>query len=175
MHDFRRPSWFSYPSAITLMLLILSQNLAAETLSGEVINVADGDTITIQDGNEQHKIRLLGIDAPEAKQPYGAKSQETLAELIAGETVVVDFSKRDKAKQILGKVIYKGQDVNLRQIQHGMAWHYKYHEKDQEHEDRALYAHTAKLARKLKVGLWADKWPQAPWAYRKQVEAKRKK
>jgi endonuclease YncB( thermonuclease family) len=49
---------------ITLFLIILvTQDLAhADTLTGRVVRVTDGDTIVILDsGNAQHKIRLQGI------------------------------------------------------------------------------------------------------------------
>jgi len=46
-------------------------------LSGPVIRVADGDTITVRVGSENHRIRLASIDAPETAsgskrpgQPY---------------------------------------------------------------------------------------------------------
>jgi endonuclease YncB( thermonuclease family) len=47
----------------------------AETVTGRVVGVADGDTITVLDADKvQHKIRLAGIDAPEKKagvwQPF---------------------------------------------------------------------------------------------------------
>ena len=42
----------------------------AYDLSGRVVKVTDGDTITILDANQtQHKVRLYGIDTPEYKQP----------------------------------------------------------------------------------------------------------
>ncbi len=35
------------------------------TITGKVVAIADGDTLTVLDGaNVQHKIRLRGIDAP---------------------------------------------------------------------------------------------------------------
>jgi len=41
----------------------------AEVIQGRVVTVADGDTITLLDGNQQqHRIRLAGIDAPEKAQ-----------------------------------------------------------------------------------------------------------
>ncbi|PSB40547.1 hypothetical protein C7B80_33160 [Cyanosarcina cf. burmensis CCALA 770] len=40
----------------------------------QVIKVADGDTITVTQGDRKEKIRFCGIDSPESKQPLG---QET--------------------------------------------------------------------------------------------------
>ena len=55
--------------SILRSLLVLSALLVsiahADTLTGRVVGVADGDTITVLDANrQQHKIRLQGIDAP---------------------------------------------------------------------------------------------------------------
>jgi endonuclease YncB( thermonuclease family) len=45
--------------------------------------ITDGDTIkVVDDQNQQHKIRLASIDAPERKQPYGLKSKQMLSDLI---------------------------------------------------------------------------------------------
>ncbi len=50
------------------MLLALACAANAATITGRVVGVADGDTITVLDANKvQHKIRLSGIDAPEKK------------------------------------------------------------------------------------------------------------
>ncbi len=52
---------------ITLGLLIgLSLTAFADSLTGKVVKITDGDTLTILDANyQEHKIRLAGIDAPE--------------------------------------------------------------------------------------------------------------
>lgn len=51
-------------------MLLLSTVVGAETLSGTVVAVADGDTVTVLDANrEQHTITLAGIDAEKA-QPF---------------------------------------------------------------------------------------------------------
>jgi endonuclease YncB( thermonuclease family) len=73
----------------------------------------------------QHKIRLQGIEAPERGQAFGTKSKEHLSDLVAGKSVVVDYSKYDRYHWILGKVLVNGEDVNLEQLEAGMAWHYK--------------------------------------------------
>ncbi len=58
-------------------------NPSRNELKGRVVKVADGDTITILDaGNNQHKIRLNGIDVPEKSQAFGQKSREHLSSLV---------------------------------------------------------------------------------------------
>ena len=55
-----------------LLSLLFAFTVNAETITGQVVGVADGDTITVLDADKvQHKIRLAGIDAPEKKQAFG--------------------------------------------------------------------------------------------------------
>ncbi len=50
-------------------LVLLSIAAFADTLTGKVVKVADGDSITVlANTNTQHRIRLHGIDAPESNQ-----------------------------------------------------------------------------------------------------------
>jgi endonuclease YncB( thermonuclease family) len=54
------------------ILIFYIQAAYGDVLSGRVVSVSDGDTITVLDSiNNQHKIRLGGIDAPEKKQAFG--------------------------------------------------------------------------------------------------------
>ena len=107
-------------SIIASLLLAFSFPALAETLSGRVVHVADGDTITVLDaGNQQHEIRLSGIDAPERKQAYGNASKKHLADLVADKSVSVEWNKHDKYQRIVGKVLQNGQDVCLEQIKAG--------------------------------------------------------
>jgi len=52
----------------------------------------------------QHKIRLADIDAPERGQPFGKRSKEHLAGLVAGADVTVDWDKQDRWSRLIGKV-----------------------------------------------------------------------
>jgi endonuclease YncB( thermonuclease family) len=62
---------------ILLLAFLLTCCLSADALTGKVVSVSDGDTITILDStNTQHKIRFEHIDAPESKQAYGQKAKE---------------------------------------------------------------------------------------------------
>lgn len=153
---------------LSVVIILFSISINAKELMGQVIKVIDGDTITILDANkEQFKIRLSGIDAPEKNQAFGNVSKQSLSEMITGKKVKVDFNKRGRYGRIIGKVLLNNEDVNLAQIKRGLAWHYKQYEREQDVEDRALYAQEEYLAQKDKLGLWNDKNPIAPWDFRK--------
>ncbi|HAN27999.1 MAG TPA: hypothetical protein DCP75_09840, partial [Haliea salexigens] len=56
-----------------------TQSVPQYHLSGTVVRIADGDTLTLLDAsNTQHKIRLHGIDTPERGQPFGNAAREAL-------------------------------------------------------------------------------------------------
>lgn len=136
--------------------------------AGRVVNVSDGDTLTVLDAaNQTHKIRLQGIDAPEKGQPFGKKCKEVLSGRSIGQAVQVEARKRDKYGRIVGKVLVDGQDVGLAQILDGCAWHYVAYAKEQPAAERASYAAAEQQARAAQLGLWQDPNPQAPWDYRK--------
>jgi endonuclease YncB( thermonuclease family) len=113
-------------TTVFFLLLAFFSLAQAETLTGRVVRITDGDTIVVLDSSKvQHKIRLTGIDAPERSQAFGTKSKQNLSDLVAGKSVVVDYSKYDRYQRILGKVLLNGEDVNLEQVEAGLAWHYK--------------------------------------------------
>jgi endonuclease YncB( thermonuclease family) len=149
-----------------LMATALTAN--AEIINGRVVGVADGDTVTVLDAQRvQHKIRLSGIDAPEKSQPFGNRSKQSLSDLAFDKTVVVETDKRDRYGREVGKVLVSGQDVNLIQVERGMAWHYKAYASEQSANDQRLYEAAETAAKSAKRGLWRDPEPIAPWEFRK--------
>jgi len=92
---------------VAAFLLLAAPRAFADTLTGKVVKVADGDTVTILDNNTQHKIRLQGIDAPERKQPFGNASRKHLATLVAGQEITVKWENRDRYGRIVGFVIVR--------------------------------------------------------------------
>jgi endonuclease YncB( thermonuclease family) len=151
-----------------MTLMMLSFGLNAATIEGKVVNVADGDTITVLDEkNIQYKIRLQGIDAPEKAQPYGQKSKQSLHQLVHSKQVTVEYQKKDKYGRIIGKVLLNGIDICLKQIELGMSWHYKQYESEQSRQDREIYTKAELFAQAERLGIWNDKLPTAPWEFRK--------
>ena len=150
------------------VLLALAIGANAETITGRVVGVADGDTVTVLDRDKvQHKVRLAGIDAPERSQAFGNRSKESLSDLAFEKTVAVETSKRDRYGREVGKILVNGRDVNLIQVERGMAWHYKAYQREQSLDDRSLYDAAEMGARAAKNGLWRDAEPTPPWDYRR--------
>lgn len=160
-------------TSFIIILLTLTFNLAhAATLTGLVVAVADGDTITVLDNaNAQHKIRLAGIDAPEKKQAFGNVSKKSLSDLVYGKQVIVEYEKQDRFGRTVGKVIINGLDANLEQIKRGMAWFYRKYQNELVLDDRLAYLHAEESAQVSQVGLWADRELVAPWDFRKAQRA----
>ena len=149
------------------LVLALACTANAEIVTGRVVGVADGDTITVLDADKvQHKIRLAGIDAPEKKQPFGNRSKESLSELTFDKTVAVETTKRDRYGRQVGKVLINGRDVNLVQVERGMAWFYRQYQREQSPNDRKLYEAAEDSAKAGKRGLWLEANPVPPWEFR---------
>ena len=153
--------------AVICLLLALACDAHAETVTGRVVGVADGDTITVLDAdNVQQKIRLAGIDAPEKKQAFGNRSKESLSDMVFDKTVNVETEKRDRYGRQIGKVLVDGLDVNLVQVERGMAWFYRQYQREQSPNDRRLYEAAEDAAKAGKRGLWRDTEPVPPWDFR---------
>lgn len=158
---------------LTATALLVALTVSAETINGRVVGVADGDTVTVLDAsNMQWKIRLMGIDAPEKKMPFGQKSKEHLSDLVFNKLVSVEYSKQDKYGRTVGKIIADGVDANLEQVKAGMAWHYKQYQKEQSPEERVSYSDAEEQARSRRKGLWIDAEPIPPWDWRKAQKAR---
>ncbi len=124
---------------VLCFLVFLSLTASADTLTGKVVKITDGDTLYVLDANyKEHKIRLAGIDAPEGKQAYGLASRKHLISIVAGKQVTVEYQKRDRYGRIVGKVLLDGIDACLEQVKAGFAWHYKKYQHEQSPEGQRV-------------------------------------
>jgi len=164
-----------------IFLVVATTAAAQASLTGRVVGVADGDTITVLDaGKTQHRIRIAGIDAPERGQPGGQRSKESLSALVYDQPVRVESSKRDRYDRIVGEVWVASPDspcrgkpncpmtldAGLAQITMGRAWWFRKYADEQSPEDRDRYEFAEEEARAKKAGLWRDGAAVAPWEWR---------
>lgn len=144
----------------------ISWSALAFELSGKVVKIADGDTLTIVDAKGgKHKIRLYGIDTPEYDQPHYRAAKNALSRLVANKIVGIIVKDTDTYGRTVGVVFIEGRSVNLEMVRRGHAWWYKrYAELSQ--TLREAEAH----ARAYELGLWAEPEPEpvAPWVWRRQ-------
>lgn len=146
---------------VTLLLWSVAAPATAD-LSCKVVGISDGDTITaLCPGNEQVKVRLAEIDAPEKAQPFGARSKESLSDLCFGRTAHIDDQGHDRYGRTIGRVTCAGADANAEQVRRGLAWVY-----DRYATDPSLYR-VQDSARSARLGLWSDPSPTPPWEWRK--------
>lgn len=147
--------------ALFIGLLIVSPFGLTDVLTGRVVGVADGDTLTLlQGGRTQTRIRLAQIDAPEKSQAFGQKSKASLSDLVFNKEVKVSVETTDRYGRTVGTVFLGEQDINLKQVERGFAWVYRRYAHDPAYEAAEARARTKGL------GLWSEPDPMPPWEYR---------
>lgn len=154
---------YFYIVILAIAINACSVGAVSDEIEGKVVSVADGDTITVLGpNNNQHKIRLAGIDCPERKQAWGNKARQAVSDLVFGEHVSVFTQSKDRYDRLIGVVYVNGTNVNQELVKYGNCWVYERYAKDKKlfsyHDD----------AKKHKVGLWSMPEDQivAPWDFR---------
>jgi endonuclease YncB( thermonuclease family) len=108
------------------LLAVLAGPLLAAELTGKVVGVADGDTLTllVPDGAsfKQVRIRLAEIDTPESRQPYGQRAKQALSDLAFNQQARVVVQDTDRFGRTNGRVFVGGVDVNAELVKQGAAW-----------------------------------------------------
>ena len=118
-----------------------------------VLRATDGDTIVVRTNDaEDIKVRLYGIDAPEAKQEGGKEATAALKPL-QGQMVIIREMDIDQSGQTVALVEHNGRPVNLDLVAQGYAWHYPLYCKEQPICGQIKAAEAE--ARAEKKGLWA--------------------
>ncbi|MCF0253098.1 MAG: thermonuclease family protein [Duodenibacillus sp.] len=143
---------------------------AGHCFRGKVVHVADGDTVAVlvdEQGKHERKVRLDGIDAPEKRQPFGARAGERMKTLAHGREAEVCYRKKDRYGRYVGRLTVDGRDAGLDLLASGYAWVYARYDKELEPARRRAYYAAEEEARKNRLGLWRDPQPVPPWEWRK--------
>lgn len=148
-------------AGLAVCAFALAATVDAGELRGRVVGVMDGDTLAVLDAdNQERRVRLAEIDAPEKRQPFGQRSKQSLSGLCYSRDAVIEDKGRDRYGRVIGRVNCVGIDASAEQVRRGMAWVF-----DRYATDRRLYA-IQEEARAARLGLWNDPAPVPPWEYR---------
>lgn len=138
--------------------------------SGEVARVTkvvDGDTIEIESGGQQYKVRLIGVDTPETVDPrrpagcFGKEASNESHRLMDNQSVVLvkDVTDKDKYDRLL-RYVYVIQDqdnwlfINDYLVRNGFAKSSTY-PPDVKYQEQFKEAEIE--AREANRGLWGAK------------------
>lgn len=128
-----------------------------------VVRVVDGDTIEINHGSKNEKVRLVGVDTPETSHPnkavqcFGYAAKEYLEGLIDDKDVRLErdelSSDIDRYNRLLRYVYLKdGTLVNLEIIKEGYGFAYTSFDFEKEDE----FSAAQKMASAENKGLWGS-------------------
>ncbi len=143
-----------------ILLFVMHCALAAQD---HVIctRVVDGDTIVVDIGGKEEKIRLLGVDTPETVHPskpveyFGKEASAFTKQMVEGKRVRLeyDWQKRDKYGRLLAYVYLEdGTFLNAEIIKQGYGFAYtnypfRYLDEFREYQ---------RCAQENKLGLWGN-------------------
>ena len=106
------------------------------------------------------KIRLEGIDTPEAGQDFATKAKKFTSGFVFGKHVHILPKERDRYGRLVARVKVDNTDVSLELAKAGLAWHYKTYSSDPK------LAAAEQQARTEGIGVWSLPDPRPPWDHR---------
>lgn len=131
----------------------------------QVLKVVDGDTIHISYNGKDEKVRFIGLDTSETKDPrkpiqcFGREASAKMTELAENKTVRLEFDKtqgeRDKYGRLLA-FVYGEDNKNLayEMIRQGYGNEYTYNSNPYKYQNE--FKEAARKAREENKGLWAE-------------------
>ena len=141
----------------------------AETLSGVVIVVIDGDTVLFKPDHYGAasraflKLRLANIDAPERDQRHGEAATRALKALVLKQRVEAELVATDAYGRRIAHLRRGNVHVNLELVRSGHAW--------ASSRPRAAFRRAQASAREARRGLWHVQDPTPPWVWRRERSA----
>lgn len=155
-------------SILSLLLASVPVAALAQTLTGRVVSVGDGDTLRVVAGGKNVTVRLACIDSPENSQiPFGKAATDRLRQLLPpGQQVDLRVADTDRYGRSVAKV-YKGNlSINLALVQEGQAVVYReYLSACPELRERLLKAEAN--AKSRRIGFWNQANPILPADFRR--------
>jgi endonuclease YncB( thermonuclease family) len=150
----------SWAKSLSVLFLVFIPSICL-AWTGEVVGVADGDTITVLRDRTPVKIRLYGIDCPEkGGQAFGNKAKRFTSEMVFKKRVEVKPVTQVRYGRTVAWVYVDGKNLCEELIKAGLAWHYKKYSSDRNLSELEIQA------RNKRVGLWSDPKAVPPWEYR---------
>jgi micrococcal nuclease len=146
-----------------LLLFFICAQVYAQTLTGKVIAIKDGDTVVVLDAeNTQTTLRLAEVDCPEKAQAFGTRAKQFTSDQVYLKQVKYEVTDTDRYGRSIAKIYYDDNKyLSAEIIKNGFGWQYK------QYSTSKLLARLEQEARTNKKGLWVDPNPVYPSDFRK--------
>jgi len=146
--------------APTSVAAVSSIAVSPGMVAARVVTVVDGDTIVVSIGDEEYKVRYIGINCPETVHPQkvvecmGPEAAEANKKLVDGKHIYLekDMSETDKYGRLLRYVWVGDVLINAELVRLGYAQASTY-PPDVKYQD--LFLESQQEARNAGRGLWA--------------------
>lgn len=131
-------------------------------LACSLLQVSDGDTVTVDCGEGQLRVRLWGLDTPEmGQQPWGARARVALQALLPA-TLGVRVRDHDRYGRVVAQLYRGEEDLGLQLLTAGWGAVYR------RYNDDPQYLAAEAEARRQRRGIWAEPgFQQRPWEWRR--------
>jgi endonuclease YncB( thermonuclease family) len=149
----------------------------ADDLVGRILKVVDGDTLIMEADGQHRTLHLMGVDAPERVQDFGAESRGSLAAMTFNREARAECAPSDRGGRIHCRVWVQpadcprcGQTLDLghAQLLAGMAWRLTDTTAYADADMQGRYQSAELTAQMRRMGLWAQRYPTPPWAWRQR-------
>lgn len=120
----------------------------------------DGDCICVIHEGKAEQIRLISLDCPGKRQPFGASAKEYTSEMAFGQEVTVYGDSRDRYGRTMAEVLLPdGRSLDQEFVRAGLSWWFRNDSKD------LRLGELERQARIARLGLWAEPRPVLPWEW----------
>ena len=150
------------PLFLSILLFLNACDVTEKPVTGKVVGVSDGDTITLLIDGREEKVRLFGIDCPELHQAFGRRAKKFTSRMVFGKTVSLTRAEKDQYGRTLGVITVDGEFLDRALVRTGHAWHYR------KYSSSSVLDSLENEARLHRRGLWADPDAVEPWKFRKR-------
>jgi endonuclease YncB( thermonuclease family)/Tfp pilus assembly protein PilF len=141
---------------VTFISLFACRQVLAATLHGLVVEVLDGENISVRVEKRLIKVRLCALSAPKLSQPLADVAREHLSQLLNGKQVAVEYLGLDRGGPLVAVVTLNDSDIGMQMIRDGAAFYNKSESSELPAQLRGFYEESERLARGEVRGIWQN-------------------
>jgi endonuclease YncB( thermonuclease family) len=146
---------------LALFAALLTASVFAESFTGKVVGVTDGNNINVTcPPNIYYTVKLEGVDCPDLGQSFGPQARQFLESLILSKSVWVDVKSVDHNNRRISQMVLDGNDVAVTLAEAGLCWF------DSRFSHNCAVANAVADATAKKLAIWSQPNPLSPWDFR---------